>query len=36
LEIVEAFPTTSAGKIQRHVLQEQVCKKIEAEQAGEA
>ena len=34
LEIIDVIPTTSAGKIQRHVLQEKICKKIEMEQAS--
>lgn len=33
LEIIDALPTTSAGKIQRHVLQKKICEKIKAEQA---
>ncbi len=33
LEIIETIPTTSAGKIQRHMLQDQVRRKIEREHA---
>ncbi|MBT4890314.1 MAG: AMP-binding protein [Rhodospirillales bacterium] len=34
LEIIDMLPTTSAGKIQRHVLQERICNIVIAENAA--
>ncbi len=33
LEKIDAIPTTSTGKIQRHVLQKQICEMLKAEKA---
>lgn len=36
LEIVEAFPMTATGKIQKHVLRQEIAAKVEQEQASPA